>query len=75
MLAYTRKAAGNVNGITLHSLLKLPIGKQLNDLKGTALQQLQSNLENVKYSIIDEHLFVGQGLFGWTDSRCRQATG
>lgn len=76
VLAYTGKAACNVNGITLHSLLKLPIGtKRLNDLKGTALQQLQSNLENVKYLIIDEYSFVAQGLFGWIDSRCRQATG
>lgn len=76
VLAYTGKAASNVSGITLHSLLKLPIGtKRLNDLKGTALHQLQSDLENVKYLIIDEYSFVGQGLFGWIDSRCRQATG
>ena len=72
---YTEKAACNVNGITLHSLLRLPIGtKRLNDLKRTALLQLQSYLENVKYLIIDEYSFVGQGLFGWIDSRCRQAT-
>lgn len=76
MLAYSGKAAWNVSGITLHSLLKLPIGtKRINDHKGTALHQLQSNLENVKYLIIDEYSFVGQGLFGWIDSRCRQATG
>ena len=75
MFIYTEKAACNVNGITLHSLLRLPIGtKRLNDLKRTALLQLQSNLESVKYLIIDEYSFVGQGLFGWIDSRCRQAT-
>ena len=55
-------------------MLRLPIGtKRLNDLKRTALLQLQSYLENVKYLIIDEYSFVGQGLFGWID-RCRQAT-
>ena len=59
---------------TLHSLLRLPIGtKRLNDLKRTALLQLQSNLESVKYLIIDEYSFVIQGLFSWIDSRCKQA--
>ena len=54
-------------------MLRLPIGtKRLNDLKRTALLQLQSNLESVKY-LIDEYSFVGQGLFSWIDSRCKQA--
>ena len=76
MLAYTGKASFNVNGVTLHSLLKLPIGsKRLTELKGIALQQLQSNLENVEYLIIDEYSLVGESLLCWIDSRCRQATG
>lgn len=76
VLAYTGKAAFNVNGITLHSLLKLPIGsRRQHDLKGIALRQLQDNLTGVNYLIIDEYSFVGQNLFGWIDSRCRQATG
>ena len=76
VLAYTGKAACNVSGITLHSLLKLPIGsKRLCDLKGIPLQQLQTSLEGVRYLIIDEYSFVGQSLFAWIDSRCRQATG
>ena len=76
VLAYTGKASFNVNGVTLHSFLKLPIGsKRLFELKGIALQQLQSNLQNIQYLIIDEYSFVGQSLFGWIDSRCRQATG
>ena len=76
VLAYTGKASFNVNGLTLHSFLKLPIGsKRLMQLKGPALQHLQNNLENVKYMIIDEYSFVGQSLLGWIDSRCRQATG
>ena len=74
VFTYTEKAACNVDGITLHSLLRLPIGtKRLNDLKRTALLQLQGNLESVKYLIIDEYSFVGQGLFSWIDSRCKQA--
>ena len=76
VLAYTGKASFNVSGITLHSFLKLPIGsKRLFELKGIALQQLQSNLQNIQYLIIDEYSFVGQSLFGWIDCRCRQATG
>lgn len=76
VLAYTGKAAYNVNGVTLHSLLNLPIGSKRNkDLKGMALSQLRDNLANVNYLIIDEYSFVGQSLFGWIDSRCRQATG
>lgn len=76
VLAYTGKASCNVHGITLHSLLKLPIGaKRLCDLKGIPLQQLQTSLEGVRYLIIDEYSLVGQSLFGWIDSRCRQATG
>ena len=64
VLAYTGIAAFNVNGVTLHSLLILPIGSKRNkDLKGIALSQLQDNLANVK------------SLFGWIDSRCRQVTG
>lgn len=39
------------------------------------MQQLQSNLQNIQYLIIDEYSFVGQSLFGWIDCRCRQATG
>ena len=76
MLAYTGKASFNVNGVTLHSFLKLPIGsKRLTELRGIALQQLQSNVENVEYLIIDEYSLVGQSLLGWIDSRCRQARG
>ena len=76
ILAYTGKPSFNVNEVTLHSLLKLPVGSKRNcDLKGIPLQQLQTNLENVQYLIIDEFSFVCQSLLGWIDSRCRQATG
>jgi len=75
-LAYTGRASFNVNGVTLHSFLKLPIGsKRLFELKGIALQQLQSNLQNIQYFIIDEYSFVSQSLFGWIDCRRRHATG
>lgn len=76
VLAYTGKASFNVNGVTLHSFFQFPIStKRLTDLKRIALQQLQSDLENVDYLIMDEYSFVGQSSLGWIDSRCRQATG
>lgn len=75
-LAYTGKASFNDHGVTLHSFLNLPLGSKRNcDLKGIPLQQLQTNVENVQYLIIDEYSFVGQSLLGWIDSRCRQVTG
>ena len=71
VLAYTGKASFNVNGVTLHSLLKLPLGTKRNcHLKGIPLQLLQTNLENVQYLIIDKYSFVGQSLLGWIDSHC-----
>ena len=69
-------AAFNIQGVTLHSLLRLPIrGKNNCDLKGTALAKLQMRLKDVKYIIIDEFSVIGQKMLGWIDRRCRQATG
>ena len=69
-------AAFNINGVTLHSLLKLPIrGVRNYDLKGPALSNLQMRLKDVKYIIIDEFSVIGQNMFGWIDKRCCQVTG
>ncbi|XP_068697264.1 ATP-dependent DNA helicase PIF1-like [Montipora foliosa] len=74
--ATTGKAAFNINGITVHSLLNLPVGARGNtDLKGQALVRLQDKLQNIKYILIDEYSMLGQTLLGWIDKRCRQATG
>ena len=74
--APTGKAAFNVKGVTLHSLLKLPVGQRGNkDLCGPTLVQLQENLKHVEYVIIDEYSMLGQKLFGWIDRRLRQVTG
>ena len=64
------KAAFNVTGQTLHSLLQLPIrAKNNHDLKGHALMKIQERLHNIKYIIIDEFSVVGE------KNRCRQGTG
>ena len=74
--ATTGKAAYNIRGITLHSLLMLPIGSRGNkDLTGQSLCRLQDNLNGTEYIIIDEYSMLGQVTFGWVDKRCKQATG
>ena len=74
--ATTGKAAYNIKGITVHSLLKLPIGSRgMKDLTGQALCRLQESLNNIEYIIIDEYSMLGQVTFGWVDKRCKQSTG
>ena len=67
--ATTGKAAFNINGVTVHSLLQLPVGSRGNkDLTGQNLIRLQESLHNIDYIIIDEYLMLGQGTFGWIDN-------
>ena len=74
--ATTGKAAFNIRGVTVHSLLKLPIGSRGNkDLTGQSLCRLQESVDNIGYIIIDEYSMLGQVTFGWIDKRCKQATG
>ena len=73
--ATTGKAAYNIRGVTVHSLLKLPVGSRGNkDLSGQSLCRLQQNLNDIEY-IIDEYSMLGQVRFGWADKRCKQAMG
>ena len=73
--APTGKAAYNVQGVTLHSLLKLPVGPRGHkDLKGQSLKQLQQQFEKIQCIVIDEFSMLGQAMFGWVDNRLRQAT-
>ena len=74
--ATTGKAAHNINGVTIHSLLKLPVNKQQNKcLTGQSLTSLQEKFKIVKYLVIDEYSMLGQRTLAWIDKRCRQATG
>ena len=74
--ATTGKAAFNIQGITIHSLLKLPVGvRNQKELSGESLCRLQQTLRGIDYIIIDEYSMLGQVAFGWVDRRCRQATG
>ena len=74
--ATTGKAAYNISSVTIHSLLKLPIGSRGNkDLTGQSLCRLQESLNNINCIIIVEYSMLGQVTFGWMDKRCKQATG
>ena len=74
--ATTGKAAYDIRGVTVHSLLKLPIGSRDNkNLTGQSLSRLQESVSNIGYIIIDEYSMLGQVTFGWIDKRCKQATG
>jgi len=74
--ATTGKAAFNIHGCTIHSLLKLPVGAKGNkDLTGQSLFRLQNTLKEISYIIIDEYSMLGQKMFAWVDKRCWQATG
>ena len=74
--ATTGKASYNIKGVTIHSLLKLPVGPRGNkDLTGQSLCRLQESLNGVDYILIDEYSMLGQTTFGQIDKRCKQATG
>ena len=63
--ATTGKAAYNIRGVTVHSLLKLPTGSRVNkDLTGQSLCRLQESVSNIGYIIIDEYSMLGQVTFG-----------
>lgn len=44
-------------------------------MKSSALIRLQTNLNGVKYVIINEFSMIGQKMFGWVNRRCKEATG
>ena len=74
--ATTGKASYSIRGLTIHSLLKLPVTpNSQKDLSGKSLVDLQTKLSNVDYILIDEYSMLGQKSFGWIDRRCRQSSG
>ncbi|KAF4952453.1 hypothetical protein FSARC_12625 [Fusarium sarcochroum] len=74
-VASTGIAANAINGATMHSMLRLPISKQITslmDLSGGELNSLQASLSDVKYIILDENSIVGLKAFHFIDQRLRQ---
>ena len=60
--ACTGSAGNNVNGQTLHSLLRISIAKQQRKFNKKELIQLQEKWKNIDYLIIDEISLVSQTL-------------
>ena len=69
--SYLGIARFNINGITLHSLLKLPRrGKNCCELKHQTLADLQLKFHEVKYCV----KVIGRNIFGCIDRRLHQVT-
>lgn len=75
ILAPTRAAAMNIRATTIHSTLKISTDHTLNLLTPASLQDLQENLRNCKFVIIDEISLLGCSLFKKVDLRLREAKG
>lgn len=74
--ATTGVAAFNINGQTIHSLLKLPISEsQKKELSGGSLGELQDKLKGKHTIIIDEISMCKQEEFAWIEKRLRQISG
>ena len=71
--APTGVAAFNVDGYTLHSLLRHPVKGDFKQLEGNRLQTIQQFMISIRYLIIDEMSMVGRKMFGQVDRRLRQA--
>ena len=72
LLAPTGVAAFNINSLTIHSALRIPINTML-PLEGQALANLQEWLLHIRYVLIDEMSFIGPKLLSNIDSRLREA--
>ena len=71
--APTGVAVYNVHGLTLHSLLSIPVRGEFRDMEGQRLHTLQESLTGVRYIVLDEMSMVGRKLFGQMDRRLCQA--
>ena len=73
VLAPTGIAAFNINGITVHLALSIPIIAKNLDINGERLKQLQNRLQDVIYVIIDEKSMVSRRMLRTIDMRLQQA--
>ena len=73
--APTGVAANNINGVTLHSMLRLPVSKNITTiqrLSQTELSNLQGQLSRVRYIVIDEKSMISVRTLAFVDERLRQ---
>lgn len=73
--APTGIAANNIDGMTIHSMLHLPVSRQLGSipaLSGNELASIQNRMSNIQYIILDEKSMVGLRMLHNIDQRLRQ---
>ena len=72
--ATTGKAATNINGVTLHKLLFLPVNKVNNQLvmSETVCEWAQQNFQGKQLLVVDEMSMLSQEQYGYMDRRLRQ---
>ena len=77
-MAPTGKAAHIIQGMTIHSALKMPykrIGPIYQPLSISTLTTLRSTLSGLKFILIDEISMVGINLFNYVDRRLQDIMG
>ena len=60
--SYAVTATYDINGCSIHSLLRLPVGSRANKS-----YQITTEPQRYYYIIIDEYSMLGQTMFGWID--------
>ncbi|KAI4879221.1 hypothetical protein NFI96_027864, partial [Prochilodus magdalenae] len=76
LTAFTGCASHNINGKTLHALLKLPRSlKPPYQGLGNSLDEIRANFSNVQIMIIDEISMVSKPLFAYVNWRLQQIKG
>ena len=69
--AFNDAVALNVDGNTLHTLLRIPVNsKAFESLEGQAAQNFQIEHKNLKFIIIGEMSLVGTRLLNHVEKRC-----
>jgi len=78
--AQSARAAILIGGVTIHSLMTIPIGRAKKIIDGIAKNKLQDRFKSkvalaATYIIIDERSLIGSHLFYWMNKRLQDATG
>ena len=73
LLAPTGVSAFNINALTIHSALRIPI-TTMHPLEGQSLLHLQEQLHHVQYVLIDEMSFFGPKLLSHIDEHLWEAS-
>ena len=71
--ASTGMASVNIDGLTLHYLLRLPVNYKLfSKLENQNAKKFQTDLKDLKFLIIDEMSLIGLRTLFQIESRCRE---